>query len=94
MNGYVESTVEKLQEKIKECIKTKRINDALILINLCADILYNYNQNFVDDFLEKTIHKISEEILGSSQSIEVEHNKVVFYDGFGFDRRGLAQIYI
>ena len=86
--------INKLKVYIKNLIQNKKYNKALTYISLCSNLLYNYNQYYYDDDLENYIRQISESLLQNSNIKGLDNDVVVFYDGFGLDRRGLVYIYI
>lgn len=90
---FVEKTLKSLKYKIIAALKKNRIEDALCLITSMAKLEYSYNQKYNDIFLENILNRISK-----MYSKKINHTKddknVLFYDGFGLDSRGLAQIYI
>lgn len=61
-------------------------------ISACAQILYKCNQTYKDDELERIIYSISEKTIKfSNWKVESgKRKKILFYDGFGLDRRGIA----
>ncbi len=90
----VVDVVDKLKESIKIAINEEKYENALEYINLAGSILYNYNQCYFDKELEESIEIISYKILGKSKLDKLNNDTIVFYDGFGLDTRGLAQIYL
>ena len=91
---YVLKAVEKLKIEVKKAIINKCWDDALTCINAISDILYNYNQYYYDKNLENDLKVVATEYLGESNINDTNEDVVLFYDGFGFDIRGLAQIYL
>ena len=90
---YVLHIVDKLKCGIKSEIKKKNYEAALELILNCANILYQTNLYYVDEELEGYLKEIANkmEILSP---IGKKTDVIFFYDGFGLNSRGLAQIYI
>ena len=90
---YVLHIVDKLKCGIKSEIKKKNYEAALELILNCANILYQTNLYYVDEDLEGYLKEIANkmEILSP---IGKKTDVIFFYDGFGLNSRGLAQIYI
>lgn len=86
--------VQKIKSNIATAIGKEDYSNALELISLAGDILYNYNQYYSDADLEENVKVISEKILGKSELDNLNEDIVIFYDGFGLDTRGLAQIYL
>lgn len=93
---YVSREYEKCKKIVKEALTRKDYEKGLAAIAVCSELLYLWNQNFTDTFLEQAVLEIAEKTL----SPEVKRFKgcgagpVVFYDNFGLDTRGLALIYI
>lgn len=52
-----------------------------------ANIKYFWNKEYTDEYLEEQIKKLSRNFLKVSGE---SSNRVLFYDGFGLDTRGLA----
>ena len=77
-------------------------NDELALREIAslAVFLFEYNQSCSDDFLENTLLEIGNRLglpaceRQISDIRSLKNCKVLFYDGFGLDTRGLAQIYL
>ena len=86
--------VQKIKSNIATAIRKDDYSNALELISLAGDILYNYNQYYSDADLEENIKVISERILDKSKLDNLNEDTIIFYDGFGLDTRGLAQIYL
>lgn len=93
------SKFDKLQANIKCKLKTytqkKKYEDVLAYTEMLAELLYAYNQVYVDEELEKNLLKVSKEIMDVHELTANDMtNKVLFYDGFGLDIRGLALIFL
>lgn len=88
--------VNKLKNIAKRELKIGKIEHALKTIEICAGVLYQVNPIYSDDELEKLIVEISERIF-TDKGIRCEKENapyILFYDGFGLNSRGLAQIYL
>ena len=89
----------RLKKKIKRLLKKQKYETALVTISVCARLLYSVNQTYYDADLENSIQQISQEFFKEKYEF-VKKTKsnlkdcILFYDGFGFDNRGLAQIYL
>jgi hypothetical protein len=96
--AYVKNLVLKNERQIIKLIKKKKYDDVLSLISICASILYTTNICFTDDLLEKSVERVAMELkINDFKSItdyNANDDTVLFYDGFGFNSRGLAQIYL
>lgn len=90
---YINKIIRKLKNGIDSEIKRKNYNNALALISNCADLIYQTNLYYVDSYLENKLKFIANEIK-ISIPITNNENKLVFYDGFGLNERGLSQIYV
>lgn len=87
--------IDYIKKHIENSINKQNYENALTYTSLAADILYNYNQCYCDEDLENFISIISKKLLENNNEIKVcEKDTIIFYDGFGIDLRGLAQIYI
>ena len=93
MKETIMDLVLQMKKKIQREIGKRHYEQALKLISCCADILYLSNIYYVDNDLEHNISVIA-------NSIELDHfsvpdnDVVVFFDGFGFNDRGLILIYL
>lgn len=67
---------------------------ALRTIFVACGFMYNFSQIYYDDELELIVKQIGSNIAGRNRNGNRSENSVVFYDGFGNDRRGLAVIYL
>lgn len=93
------SKFDKLQANIKCKLKTytqkRKYEDVLAYTEMLAELLYAYNQVYIDEELEKNLLKVSKEIMDvHGLTANDMTNKVLFYDGFGLDIRGLALIFL
>ena len=83
----------KCKAEIQKEMDRRNMNEALQLIHMAARLLYVENQCFVDDDLEKWTREVAE-ALDPVKRTEFDPETVLFYDGFGYNSRGLAQIYL
>lgn len=86
----------KIKKIIKVSIKNKNYEKALCAISLCGNMYYFWNQFYTDEYLEQALMQIEKDILTKTKinKNKIKQNTVLFYDGFGFDTRGLALIYL
>ena len=87
------SVIRKLKIKIRNSVTYQKYQQALELIELCASIMYEVNQEYDDSFLENQLEIIGENI-GNIKFKHCNGESVIFYDGFGLDNRGLCRIYV
>ena len=93
------SKIEKLILKFKKAIdkefSKKNYDTVFSLVSVSAYLLYQSNYKYVDNDLEQTVKKVAKElqlnILGDDN---LDEGVVLFWDGFGFNDRGLCQIYL
>lgn len=88
--------IKKLKSIAELEFSKKNYNSALEVIDVCARIMYEFNQEYTDQELEDLLVKISNAILngGSQEKLDWNSDTILFYDGFGLNSRGLAQIYL
>ncbi|MDY6368128.1 MAG: hypothetical protein SPL13_06415 [Clostridia bacterium] len=85
--------IRKIEGKTEKYLKKGKFERAMDGISVSSCILYRTNQFVLDEKLESYILKTAERFEFSPKG-EPHKNKVLFYDGFGFDYRGLAGIYL
>jgi len=90
--------VKKLKKIAIKAIEHRKYEKALAAISTCANILYEYNQMYTDSELEDmllTISKVVQPFSANSERREQNSKKkILFYDGFGLDTRGVALVYM
>lgn len=76
----------------------KQYEKVMAYVEMASHINYEYNQKYTDEDLEKLSTYIANYLKISYQSkleqYEKDDKTVLFYDGFGFDMRGVASIYL
>lgn len=86
---------DKLDLIANKSIKNGEYEKAIVAISSCANILYQWNQLFVDDNLENKIKILANNLVKKNfNKKESNADTVLFYDDFGLDTRGLALIYL
>ena len=94
----IEVLVKKIKKNIKQEYVNQKYNNCLGLIMICANILYQTNIFYRDDDLESFLAYISQDLKLNPYSLEdkdkFDNECIIFYDAFGLNDRGLAQIYI
>ncbi len=90
------NVTNKLKKIVAKAIEKKKYDKALVLISTIARLSYEMNQSYTDQILEEWLLRIGQAIFQNfpEEKIVTDDNVVVFYDGFGEDRRGLALIYL
>ena len=87
---------KKLMQICNKAIKKNKVDLVAICIEAMAQLYYEWNQFYTNDFLEDKVSQLAQLVV---PKIEVnEHSNeiktILFYDGFGLDSRGLALIYL
>lgn len=94
----VEKVLNGLENTARSCIKKKEWNKACAAIKVSARILYDYNQRYTDTKLENQITEIAAHYkvkYKNELTFEKQDNNIIlFYDGFGFDVRGVARYHL
>lgn len=85
---------------IRKSVYDGNLEGALQSLKALSAMLYDYNQYYVDDEMEQLLLDIAKKLALPSlpdyrqDTPTLRGRKVLFYDGFGLDIRGLAQIYL
>jgi hypothetical protein len=78
-----------------KAFKHNRYEQSLNFIKIAAQIANNFNWIYYDDDLEKQLKIISTILLKPTNNYKIsEVNRIVFYDSFSWDNKGLTQQYI
>lgn len=90
---------KKLDSFIDQSIQKKKLEDALIGMNMLNTLKYHWNQTYVDSKMEEQIQSVTEmaSIFLAEKISALEKQRqdcILFYDSFGLDLRGLASIYL
>lgn len=85
--------IDEMKQAVVREMQKKNYNNALCLISSCAQLLYETNLYYVDQDLENNLKMISKNFYKQECKC-CDSNSILFYDGFGLDNRGLAQIYL
>ena len=84
--------LKKLKRKTEKYIAKGKYERALDDISVAANVLYETNQYLYDEQLERYTAQISDKF--SFSTPHSAKKKVLFFDGFGMESRGLAKIYL
>jgi len=87
------NTYNKIKKLANKALKNHEFEQALRHIEAAASLAYNFNFIYSDKDLENSLSLISEKII-ISQNFKPIENRVVFFDSFVLDNRGLTQQYI
>ena len=86
--------VNKLKHNIADELINNRIEASVSQISTCARILYMANQTYYDQFLEEKLIEISNILNITVNEYPAKKDTILFFDSFGLENRGLAQIYL
>lgn len=88
----------RIEKKLKRIIQSSipnNINKSLAAISALAQVYYEANQFYMDEFLEESILEIANQRKRESNLIvKKDSQSILFYDGMGQDTRGLAFEYL
>lgn len=93
----IDKKIEVIKGRIRKAVVKEQYNSALLLVKCLANILFNYNQYYRDDFLEEQMEilkgKLFDALDSPQQPAREDGNSIFFYDGVGVDD-GLELIYV
>ena len=92
-----ETKIKDYKTKIREFLSQEQYEQALMVIRYIGNMMYEYNQIYTDQELEDLLFEVGNELsMDKFQKFKYISNEkiILFYDGFGLDVRGLAQIYL
>nr|WP_304578714.1 hypothetical protein [uncultured Acetatifactor sp.] len=90
----IEQTVTQVKKAIAREMARKKYDDALGMISACAFLLYHANIYYTDRDLEDGLALIARTVQDDACNWQCDSEIALFYDGFGLNERGLAQIYL
>lgn len=91
----VENEYAKCKRIIDKTISNSQHEKSIAAISIAGFLLYSWNQKYADDYLEDALQKVAiSTITPAMKELLPEKGVVLFYDGFGYDTRGLAQLYL
>lgn len=79
--------------KAKKKFLKKKYKESFKYLELFAKLSYHYNIKYTDNEAEALICQICKNIL-VVRNVEKKSNRIVFYDSFAIDNRGLTQQYL
>lgn len=83
------------KKKAFESFTQKQLEQSLSYIWIASQIANNFNWIYKDDDLEKQLNDISSTLLKTSVAYKpIDDNRVVFFDSFSWDNKGLTQQYL
>lgn len=95
-NELTDELLAKIKRITRAAIERDDFERALASLSFIGEYLYQYNQFYVEDELEKILCDISNK-LGTRwhrAKYDVPSKRILFYDGFGLDTRGVVLMYL
>ena len=93
-----EKLIRSLKAELGASLGKGKTERALACLAACSQVLYDYNQVYTDRELEDAAkalgNRMREEHREALDAYEPTAGKVLFYDGFGLDSRGVAKMYL
>lgn len=93
-NRQITIDEERLKKIIIKYYRNKKYELALKYIDFYGKFMYEINQKYVDNDIEEILKDISQKLCFDIKVKKEQSNTVLFFDSFGFDKRGLASIYL
>lgn len=94
----VKNSIDKLKSVMRLNLQKGKYERCMASISVGCQILYEYNQYYMDSDFEDGVVQIANCIRNNYQnelnSFCKEQKTVLFYDGFGLDTRGVAKMYL
>ena len=84
---------EKIKKLAKNSFKKKSYNKCSKYIDYAASLMYNVNLFYTDDELENLLKSLSLKIDVNGEN-NFQNNKIIFYDYFVLDNRGLTEQFL
>lgn len=91
---FVEDIVSDLKKSANKAYEKNKYDEVLSLVSICADVLYQTNIYYRDNDLEELVEKVAENVCTKPSNYRHDDKVCLFWDGFGLNDRGLAQIYL
>ncbi len=92
--GEVTAFYESLVSRALSQVASDRVSVALSTIAEAAKIAYLVNWRYHDERLEATLARISARLLAPEPAVAAQGERIVFFDSWGLDARGLSLQYI
>lgn len=90
---YLNHTVNKLYKVADSALSRSKLEDAMAALSAVSGLLYDANTHYADDTAETLLSRITQQL--PAPNIQAPNpGDILFYDGFGFNNRGLVQIYL
>lgn len=94
----VDALLRELKQTMHKSLDKGNYEKAMASISTGCQILYEYNQYYVDNDFENGVVSVANEMKKSYcddlKEYRRNENTILFYDGFGLDTRGVAKMYL
>lgn len=84
----------KAKNILNKSLENKNIEKALSSLSAISFLCYEWNQFYVDKYIEESLLELSKLIESNFDFYTCNEEIILFYDGFGQDTRGLSLIYM
>lgn len=93
---HTDEFLNKIKRIAKTAIKHDHFERALTALSFAGEYLYQYNQFYAEDEIEELLCDISHKLRSRWNRAEYDasSDRILFYDGFGLDTRGVALMYL
>lgn len=92
--GSIERHYDRCKRLAKGFLRRGNTEAAAGFIDLASQVAYTYMQRYTDDGLEDLLEQVSCQLVPKPLLIHPIQNRVVFYDSFAMDNRGLSYQYL
>ncbi len=88
-----ENYILKLKKAAQKFFESGKYDECLQVLHAISFYLYEYNQYYVDEYIESFLVKVTEALKLRNEYKAIE-NKVLVFDGFAFENRGVIKMYL
>ncbi len=94
----VNKLLDRFKAVMRRSLEKGNIEKAMAAVSAACEMLYYYNQVYIDDDLEAGVYETGRKLKAmfgkELESYHADDKTVMFYDGFGMDTRGVAKMYL
>ena len=90
----IQNVFYKIKSLAEKAFENKNYELCLKYIEIAADVAYSFNWKYTDEDLENLLVAISDSIITEKSVFIPIQGRIVFYDVFALDNRGLTQQYL
>lgn len=93
--GNIEKYYKNIVARAQKAVSKHNIEKACFELHSASALAYNFNFRYTDECCERIIDEISKHILSNYKTnFTPAINRIVLYDAFSWDNRGLTQQYV